>query len=134
LCFNLLDALARIETRRESAQHNYAARRESCEVGGVLRRTLLILGALAAYGTPEAQVRQFLKNREFTTSWTPGQDSLNRAWGIKFSGGTRTVQVLIGDYRSPFMFFFETSTEAFYGFDDSGRLVDIRVRKSTDAF
>jgi hypothetical protein len=85
-------------------------------------------------GTPEPQVKQFLDHRGFGTIWAPGQDSLNRALGIKFSEGTRTVQAHIGDYRSPFMLFlFETSTEAFYGFDDSSRLVDIRVRKSTDA-
>jgi hypothetical protein len=86
------------------------------------------------YGTPEPQVRQFLESRGFVTIWAPGQDSLNRAIGLKFSEGTRTVQAHIGDYRSPVMLFlFVTSTEAFFGFDASSRLVDIRVRKSTDA-
>jgi len=93
------------------------------------------------FGTPEALVKQFLEDRGFGTLWAPGQDSLNRALalkfgvsGLKFSDGVRTIQAHIGEYRDPRMLFlFETSTEAFYGFDDSARLVDIRVRKSTDA-
>ena len=86
------------------------------------------------YGTPEPIVRQFLQGRGYSSSWPPGQDSLDRAIGIRFTDGRRTIQAHIGEYRSPwFLFLFETNTEAFYGFDDSSRLVDIQIRKTTDA-
>jgi hypothetical protein len=86
------------------------------------------------FGTSEPVVKQFLERRGFHSIWTESQDSLNRALGLTFSKGTRTIQVNVGEYRSPLMLFlFVRSTEAFYGFDDSGNLVDINVRKSTDA-
>jgi len=86
------------------------------------------------YGSSEEQVRTFLAARRFGTTWSAGQDSFSRSHGVKFSEGTHTIQVLIGDYRQPLsLFLFETSTEAFFGFDANNRLVDIRVRKTTDA-
>jgi hypothetical protein len=38
------------------------------------------------------------------------------------------IHVVVGSYRTPF----RVSVEAFYTFDDSRRLVDIRVRKTSD--
>jgi hypothetical protein len=86
------------------------------------------------YGTPEAQVRRFLQDRAWRSIWMPGQDSLNRALGHPFSGGSHTLEAVVGDYRSPrSLFIFVTSTEVFYGFGDDNKLVDIQVRKTTDA-
>ena len=86
------------------------------------------------YGTSESEVRAFLQRRGWHSIWAPGQDSLNRAHHIKFSDGSQTLEVVLGAYRSPlFLFLFRTTTEVFYGFDEDGRLVDIRVRKDTDA-
>ncbi len=85
------------------------------------------------YGTSQQQVSQFLEARRFRTTWAVGQDSFSRSHGLQFSGGTHTVQALIGRYRQPWsLFLFETSTEAFFGFDENNRLVDIRVRKTTN--
>jgi hypothetical protein len=98
---------------------------------GVLRRWLR---RQTPYGTPEPLVSQFLQGRGYRSLWPRGQDSLNRVIGVRFTGGSRTIQAHIGEYRSPwFLFLFETTTEAFYGFDDSSRLVDIQIRKTTDA-
>src|SRR5207249_3289033 len=45
------------------------------------------------------------------STWTPGEDSLNRALGVKLTGGTRTVQAAIDDYRSArFLFLLVTTT------------------------
>ena len=86
------------------------------------------------YGSSEEQVRKFLATRRFGTTWSATHDSFSRSHGIKFSEGTHTIQALMGDYRQPLsLFLFETSTEAFFGFDANNRLVDIRVRKTTDA-
>ncbi len=103
----------------------------ACWPEGVLRSWL---ARRLPQGTPESEVNAFLDARGFHTIWRPGQDSLNRAVGLKFSEGSHTIEAIIGVYRQPLtLFVFETSTEAFFRFDDGHRLVDIQLRKDTDA-
>jgi hypothetical protein len=45
--------------------------------------------------------------------------------------GKRAIYVLLGEYRSYGLL--ATSVEAFWGFDESGALVDVWVRKSVDS-
>jgi hypothetical protein len=48
--------------------------------------------------------------------------------------GVNSVRAVLGDYRGPDgLFLFVTSTEAYFGFDQQGRLLEVWVRKTTDA-
>ena len=88
-------------------------------------------------GTEKSRVRTFLADH----SWL--DESRYRGTGGVFwdppGGPQRVVGVSslrahVGEYRSPvFLFVFQSSTEAFYAFDAADRLIDVFVRKTTDA-
>src|SRR5687767_5179947 len=87
-------------------------------------------------GTDTADVRAFLAGR----SWLDASHRGTRGVFRDPPGGPQTVigasslRADLGNYRSPvFLFVFKISTEAFYAFDAAGHLVDVHVRKTTDA-
>ena len=46
--------------------------------------------------------------------------------------GVKSLDVLLGEYRGFPVFGLVTSVEAFWGFDQSGKLTEISVQKTTD--
>jgi len=44
--------------------------------------------------------------------------------------GEQSIRILLGEYRNIFI----TSVVAFWGFDEDGYLIDIRIRKDVDTF
>jgi hypothetical protein len=96
-------------------------RRTPAEVETFLRQQTPI-------GTPQAQVLTWLRERDIDpevheSTVEPGSD-----YPPTEVGGSSFVQESVGHYRTPF----RTDVEAFYIFDNKGRLADLRVRKSTD--
>ena len=88
------------------------------------------LRSLTPLGSTEAQVLSHLTNRGLKPEpiWrgeiAPGSQYVNST-----VPGRSFFRVLVGEYRNIFV----TSVSAFYIFDKDQRLVEIGVRKSTDA-
>ena len=87
-------------------------------------------------GTDARTVVRFLERRGWLddTYSAPGGFVKDRPGTPYTIVGARSVRAVLGDYRGPDgLFVFVTSTEAFYGFDNQGHLLEVWVRKTTDA-
>jgi hypothetical protein len=80
-------------------------------------------------GTSQAQVLEYLGTYDVKPSilWQ-GKIPADSSYPPTSVGGDGYVRVLMGEYGLIFV----TSVEAFYIFGSNGRLVDVKVRKSTD--
>jgi hypothetical protein len=79
-------------------------------------------------GTPEAGVTAWLRTRG--REEVPRKVSIrpNSDYPVTRTGGAAFIHTVVAEYR----LIFWTSVEAFYTFDASGRLVDLRVRATVD--
>ena len=78
-------------------------------------------------GSDAATVRQFIRDRGWKLDGEWQQPVPQPSFGTR--RGTRVVYAKLGGY----WFVFRTDFDAFFGFDERGRLVDVHVRKMVDA-
>jgi hypothetical protein len=79
-------------------------------------------------GSDSYSVIKFAKERGYDVASRSGGYYVDRSTVV----GTSSMHCLLGEYHGiplPFV----TSVEAYWAFDQQGKLVDIRIRKSTDA-
>ncbi len=60
-------------------------------------------------------------------SWDGNQPQLHSDWGG--IDGAKVVWIYVGGYRSVF----RTDLDSFWAFDESGRLIGVKIRRMTDA-
>ena len=77
-------------------------------------------------GSDVATVRQFIRRRGWKLDGEWQQAEPKTDFGTR--KGTHVVYVNLGGY----WFVFRTDFDAFFGFDERGRLVDVQVRKMVD--
>ena len=86
-----------------------------------------------ALGSSRDEVVSWLLNARRVRAYIcecPVAPSSERDYPISAIGGSSFIAESVAHYYLPF----RTDVEAFYMFDASGHLVDLRIRKTTDSF